>query len=186
MSSSELGIALDSQPNWKEVKVLISLLKVFQQHATHIHMDSPVVELLVKEVNTKKINALLLFFSQNRKCEMDLTCGETAIAPMMKSQLPIGPMFPSLKQFTVTSNPQQLVHLSRLVHYAVAVDMIYQKKEIDLVCLQVVLGESWCRSKQRLFRHVNSFKQWSDASSLGVRYLQQFHGTEKRRGKAKC
>ncbi|KAE9414662.1 hypothetical protein Angca_001914 [Angiostrongylus cantonensis] len=186
MSSSELGIALDSQPNWKEVKTLISLLKVFQQHATHIHMDSPVVELLVKEVNTKKINALLLFFSQNRKCDMDLICGETAIAPMVKSKLPTGPMFPSLKQFTVTSNPQQLGHLSRLVHYSVAVDMIYQKKEIDLVCLQVVLGESWCRSKQRLFRHVNSFKQWSDASSLGVRYLQQFHGTEKRRGKANC
>ncbi|KAJ1346699.1 hypothetical protein KIN20_001587 [Parelaphostrongylus tenuis] len=145
MSSSELGIALDSQPNWKEVKVLISLLKVFQQHATHIHMDSPVVELLVKEVNTRKINALLLFFSQNRKCDMDRICEETAIMPMMKSQLPIGPMFPSLKQFTVTSNPQQLAHLSRLVHYAVAVDMIYQKKEIDLVCLQRKLRFSeWC------------------------------------------
>ncbi|KAJ1346698.1 hypothetical protein KIN20_001586 [Parelaphostrongylus tenuis] len=36
---------------------------------------------------------------------------------------------------------------------------------------QVVLGESWCRSKQRLFRHVNSFKQWSDASSLGMELL---------------
>ncbi|WKY15115.1 hypothetical protein Q1695_000544 [Nippostrongylus brasiliensis] len=186
MNTHELGIALDSRPKWKDVKILLALLKVFRDNVVHIHMDSPIVELLVKEVNTKKINALLLFFSQNRKCDTDFTCEETTVAPMMKSQLPLGPMFPSLKQFIVTSNPQQLNHLSRLIHYAVAVDMIYQQKEIDLVCLQVVLGESWCRSKQRLFRHVNSFKQWSDASSLGVRYLQQFHGAEKRRGKAKC
>ncbi|KJH40239.1 hypothetical protein DICVIV_13821 [Dictyocaulus viviparus] len=184
MNSNELGIALDSQPKWKEVKVLIMLLKVFRENAVHVHMDSPVVELLVKEVNTKKINALLLFFSQNRKCDMDLTCEETAIIPVIKNQIPLGPMFPSLRQFTVTSNSQQLGHLSRLVHYAVAVDMIYQKKRMDLVCLQVVLGESWCRSKQRLFRHVHSFKKWSDASSLGVRYLQQFHGAEKRRGRS--
>ncbi|KAK5975481.1 hypothetical protein GCK32_005125 [Trichostrongylus colubriformis] len=186
MGTHELGIALDSRPKWKDVKVLIALLQVFRENAIHIHMDSPIVELLVKEVNTKKINALLLFFSQNRKCDADFTCEETTVAPMMKSQPPLGPMFPALRQFIVTSNPQQLNHLSRLIHYAVAVDMIYQKKEIDLVCLQVVLGESWCRSKQRLFRHVNSFKQWSDASSLGVRYLLQFHGAEKRRGKTKC
>ncbi|KAK6765784.1 hypothetical protein RB195_025602 [Necator americanus] len=186
MSLHELGIALDSRPKWRDVKILVALLNVFRENAIHIHMDSPIVELLVKEVNTKKINALLVFFSQNRKCDKDFTCEETTIAPVMRSQFPLGPMFPALKTFTVISNPQQLNHLSRLIHYAVAVDMIYQKKEIDLVCLQVVLGESWCRSKQRLFRHVNSFKQWSDASSLGMRYLQQFHGTEKRRGKAKC
>ncbi|VDO88448.1 unnamed protein product [Heligmosomoides polygyrus] len=154
MSTSELGIALDARPKWKDVKVLLALLQLLRENVVHIHMDSPVVELLVKEVNTKKINALLVFFSQNRKCDADFTCEETTIAPVMKSQLPLGPMFPALKQFVVTSN--------------------------------VVLGESWCRSKQRLFRHVNSFKQWSDASSLGVRYLQQFHGAEKRRCKNKC
>ncbi|VDL70512.1 unnamed protein product [Nippostrongylus brasiliensis] len=118
MNAHELGIALDSRPKWKDVKILLALLKV----------------------NTKKINALLLFFSQNRKCDTDFTCEETTVAPMMKSQLPLGPMFPSLKQFIVTSNPQQLNHLSRLIHYAVAVDMIYQQKEIDLVCLQLFTG----------------------------------------------
>ncbi|KAL6723237.1 hypothetical protein Aduo_018264 [Ancylostoma duodenale] len=137
MSSRELGIALDSRPKWRDVKILVALLNLFRENAIHIHMDSPIVELLVKEVNTKKINALLVFFSQNRKCGTDFTCEETTIAPMTKSQLPLGPMFPALKKFTVSSNPQQLSHLSRLINYAVAVDMIYQKKEIDLVCLQV-------------------------------------------------
>ncbi|ETN72059.1 hypothetical protein NECAME_04530 [Necator americanus] len=141
MSLHELGIALDSRPKWRDVKILVALLNVFRENAIHIHMDSPIVELLVKEVNTKKINALLVFFSQNRKCDKDFTCEETTIAPVMRSQFPLGPMFPALKTFTVISNPQQLNHLSRLIHYAVAVDMIYQKKEIDLVCLQVIVRE---------------------------------------------
>ncbi|KHJ77621.1 hypothetical protein OESDEN_22759 [Oesophagostomum dentatum] len=104
MGSHELGIALDSRPKWRDVKILVALLNVFRENAIHIQMDSPIVELLVKEVNTKKINALLVYFSQNRKCDAEFTCGETAVTPIIKSQFPLGPMFPALKKFTVISN----------------------------------------------------------------------------------
>jgi hypothetical protein len=185
MDAHTIGIAVDAKPTWKDVRNLVSLLEVFRTSVEQVFMDSPVVEILVKEVNTKKVNALLYQFNLHRKCGPSMDFEQHSLAPINRQTGPLGPMFPNLKQFTVTSNPQQLSHLSRLMNYAVAVDMIYQKKEIDLVCLQVILGDSWCRSKQRLFRHVNSFKQWSDASSLGVKYLQQFHGAEKKRQKVK-
>lgn len=51
MSTSELGIALDARPKWKDVKVLLALLQLLRENVVHIHMDSPVVELLVKEVS---------------------------------------------------------------------------------------------------------------------------------------
>ncbi|VDM77444.1 unnamed protein product [Strongylus vulgaris] len=53
MGPHELGIALDSRPKWKDVKILVALLNVFRENAIQIQMDSPIVELLVKEVRKK-------------------------------------------------------------------------------------------------------------------------------------
>lgn len=108
------------------------------------------------QVNTKKINALLVFFSQNRKCDADFTCEETTIAPVMKSQLPLGPMFPALKQFVVTSNvspgaigsclcycPSNPFLLERLLYYNLSKctwhDIIYCMTDDDSSSLPLIV-----------------------------------------------
>uniref|UniRef100_A0A1I7XNG6 F-box domain-containing protein n=1 Tax=Heterorhabditis bacteriophora TaxID=37862 RepID=A0A1I7XNG6_HETBA len=50
MNSHTLGIAVDSKPTWKDIKSLLSLLDIFRPTAEQVHMDSPIIEILVKEV----------------------------------------------------------------------------------------------------------------------------------------
>ncbi|CAJ0956940.1 unnamed protein product, partial [Mesorhabditis belari] len=192
MDAQTLGIAVDAKPSWKDIAALIKLLQFFRQTMEFVHMDSPIIELLLKDLNNQKVTELLKLLNMGRRPAMSSSNQNCAhhfsnycVAPLFDSHPLSGPFFPCLKQFTITSNPKQLNALSRLMNYSIAVDMIFQKEQIDLVCLQVILGESWCRSKHRLFRHVNTFKKWSEASELGVRYVQQFQGDSGKRRKAK-
>lgn len=185
MSPTTLGIAVDVKPSWKDVRVLIALLEFFRNSVEHVHMDSPIVEMLLKDMNNQKVTQLLSLLCKTRRVVGFRAYEEHGIAPLYEPHPLQGPFFPKLKQFTVTSSSTQLVALSRLMNYSVAVDMIFAKEEIDLVCLQVILGGSWCRSKQRLFRHVNTFKKWSKASDLGVKYVQQFQGEPSKKRRAR-
>ncbi|CAJ0582624.1 unnamed protein product, partial [Mesorhabditis spiculigera] len=181
MDAQTLGIAVDAKPSWKDISALIKLLQFFRQSVQFVHMDSPIIELLLKDLNNQKVTELLRLLNESRRPGWKVPYTEHCVASRFEPHPLIGPFFPRLKQFTITSNPKQLNALSRLMNYSIAVDQIFQKEKVDLVCLQVILGESWCRSKQRLFRHVNTFKKWSEASELGVRYVQQFQGDQKKR-----
>lgn len=90
-----------------------------------------------------------------------------------------GPFFTNLKRLIITSTSKELENLSRLSSYsAVDVDFLYKTEKIDLLCLKIIIGGKWCRQKPhlRMFRHVTSFRKWSESEKLGERYLQQFTG----------
>ncbi|GMT36336.1 hypothetical protein PFISCL1PPCAC_27633, partial [Pristionchus fissidentatus] len=187
MDTDSVGICIDSKMNWKDAKAMISLIAIFRHSAEQVYMDSPVVDLLLKHLNSSKVNSLLQLLTQKRRQSFSHPTPISYFLPLddahnelvltnRSSPEPSGPFFPRLKKFTVTANKSQLTHLSRIISYCVAVESVFEKEDVDLV----VLGESWCRSKQRLFRHVSSFKQWLDASSLGVKYVQQFQEKPKR------
>lgn len=49
----------------------------------------------------------------------------------------------------------QLQHLSRLLGYAVSVNLLYHVERIDLLCLQLIVGSAWQRPRQHhLFRQL--------------------------------
>ncbi|VDO41652.1 unnamed protein product [Onchocerca flexuosa] len=78
----------------------------------------------------------------------------------------------------------QLQHLSRLLSYAVSVDLLYHVEQMDLLCLKILVGNVWARpTKFRLFRHLTRFRQWTEANILGERYFQQF-GKIRRRSRS--
>ncbi|KAF8355481.1 hypothetical protein PRIPAC_97104 [Pristionchus pacificus] len=195
MDTDSVGICIDSKLNWKDAKAMISLIAIFRHSAEQVYMDSPVVDLLLKHLNSSKVHSLLQLLTQKRRQSFSLPTPISYFLPLddthnelvlpNKTAVESGPFFPRLKKFTVTADKSQLTHLSRIISYCVAVESVFEKEDVDLV----VLGESWCRSKQRLFRHVSSFKHWLDASSLGVKYVQQFQGKPKRHrtmSPAKC
>lgn len=51
MSPTSLGIVMDSKPNWKDIRTMLSLLEIFRTSVEQVFMDSPVVEMLLKEVH---------------------------------------------------------------------------------------------------------------------------------------
>ncbi|GMT07320.1 hypothetical protein PENTCL1PPCAC_29494, partial [Pristionchus entomophagus] len=181
MDTESVGICIDSKMNWKDAKAMISLIAIFRHSAEQVYMDSPVVDLLLKHMNSSKVHSLLQLLTQKRRESssflptpisyfLPLDDSHSGLVLPNKTAVDAGPFFPRLRKFTVTADKSQLTHLSRIISYCVAVESVFEKEDVDLV----VLGESWCRSKQRLFRHVSSFKHWLDASSLGVKYVQQF------------
>uniref|UniRef100_A0A158R5Q6 F-box domain-containing protein n=1 Tax=Syphacia muris TaxID=451379 RepID=A0A158R5Q6_9BILA len=176
LGPNHLGIAVDSLLKWKDVRALFHLLIALSGSVEHLCVDSPVIEMLVAEVNKRQVKLLVSLLSQSRTTAKDQCCfNEYTIAPVNHLYLPDGPFFPLLKQLTITSQTSQLQHLSRLLSYSVSVKLIYHVEEIDLLCLKISIGNSWSRSKHScLFKHLTRFRQWAEADMLGVRYFQQF------------
>ncbi|TMS36378.1 hypothetical protein L596_003556 [Steinernema carpocapsae] len=177
ISSDHLGIAVDSKMDRSEIAVLVEILSVFRQTVEKLFLDCPVMEFLVSQVDKQQLNVLHFCLVNSRKQSMEsgaTTFDPEGILSERDAHLE-SPFFPKLRQLTVTSQTDQLEHLSRLLLYTVGVEHIYDPTCIELVCLNVCLAGSWSRVKNvRLFRHVNCFRQWSEAQNLGVRYLQQF------------
>uniref|UniRef100_A0A1I7Z410 F-box domain-containing protein n=1 Tax=Steinernema glaseri TaxID=37863 RepID=A0A1I7Z410_9BILA len=177
LAADHLGIAVDSKMAKDEVKVLVELLTVFRQTVEKLNLDCPIMEFLVSQVDKQQLNVLHFCLENSRKQSMEgaqSTFDPHSVLRDRDAQFE-SPFFPKLRQLTITSQTDQLEHLSRLLLYTVGVEHIYNPTCIELVCLNVCLAGSWSRVKNvRVFRHVNCFRQWSEAQNLGVRYLQQF------------
>ncbi|VDD93210.1 unnamed protein product [Enterobius vermicularis] len=187
LGPNHLGIAVDSLLKWKDVRALFHLLITLSRNVEHLCIDSPIIEMLVAEVNKRQVKLLVSLLCQSRTTVKEQSCfNEFTIAPIDNVHLPEGPFFPNLKQLTISSQTNQLEHLSRLLSYSVSVNLIYHVEEMDLLCLKISIGSGWSQSKHfRLFRHLTRFRQWTEASLLGERYFQQFGNSfTKRRGKA--
>ncbi|KAI1717250.1 hypothetical protein DdX_06987 [Ditylenchus destructor] len=183
MGQNELGIAIDTKLKTDDVRALIQLLTAFRQNVQQLFIDSPIIELLVSQINRQQVNILIDLLRNSRPAFNGKESPEkrsSAIFQLNKpTGLPYGPFFPRLKKLTITSQSNQLEHLSRLLSYAVGVDFIYETSNIDLLCLKICMGTNtqWCQKPHiRLFRHVTKFRQWTEADSLGERYFQQFSG----------
>lgn len=177
LGPSHLGIAIDSKLDWKDVRILLHLLITFRRKVEQLSIDSPIIELLVAEVNKQQVKLLISLLSQSRKASKEemLSNDTFTVAPIYKNYLPDGPFFPHLKQLSIISQSNQIEHLSHLLSYAVSVDLIYHVEQMDLLCLKICVGKAWSRSRNfRLFRHLTKFRQWTEAGALGERYFQQF------------
>jgi len=183
--TSELGIAIDSKFKQGDVKALLHLLFTFRHNIEQLFVDSPIIELLVSQINRQQVALLLELLKCSRtpcKQGSGKSDDSSAIACAEKhDDLPCRPFFPKLKKLTVTSQSDQLEHLSRLASYAIGVDFLYETSNIDLLCLKICIGNSkWTQKPNiRLFRHVTRFRQWTEAGSLGEKYFQQFSGSSR-------
>jgi hypothetical protein len=178
-----LGIAIDTKMKSSDVKALFQLLVAFRYNVEELYMDSPIIELLVAQINKQQVNLLIEMLKTSRKPAANSNgFGDHSLTTLPNSSAIPGPFFPILKKLTITSKSNQLEHLSRLITYAVGVDFLYETQNIDLLCLKICFGGQWCQKRNvRMFRHVNRFRQWTEADSLGERYFQQFSGTSKKR-----
>lgn len=183
MGAHELGIAVDTKMRTEDVKALIQLLCTFRRSVEQLSMDSPIIELLVSQINRQQMNILLDILKNSRTVISTPKKGNgnqsntgNELVNVNVQDIPYGPFFPSLKKLTITSQSNQLEHLSRLLSYAVGVDFLYETSNIDLLCLKICIGNGqWSQKPNiRLFRHVTRFRQWTEAGSLGERYFQQF------------
>lgn len=57
MGAHELGIAVDTKMRTEDVKALIQLLCTFRRSVEQLSMDSPIIELLVSQVNNNSTNS---------------------------------------------------------------------------------------------------------------------------------
>jgi len=179
MDSECLGIAVDSNMKPMDVKVLLQLLGVFRNYVEKLFIDSPIIELLVSCINRQQITMLLEALRIGRKTGDTIYSNKIqTIATNSNTPTSYGPFFKNLKRLIITSTSKELEHLSRLSSYAaVDVDFLYETEKIDLLCLKIIIGGRWCKTPHvRLFRHVSSFRKWSDSDKLGEKYLQQFTG----------
>uniref|UniRef100_A0A1I7STZ2 F-box domain-containing protein n=2 Tax=Bursaphelenchus xylophilus TaxID=6326 RepID=A0A1I7STZ2_BURXY len=176
---NQVGIAIDSNMKTVNVRALLEVLSVFRNSAQQLFMDSPVIDLFVSQINKEQLYSLIELLRKNRTLKRTSAFFDSNVKildmPPQKSLMPYGPFFPNLKKFTVTSTSNQLEHLSRLCTYAVGVELLYHRENIDILCLRIILGGRWFRKPHvRMFKHVARFRQWTEANSLGERYFQQF------------
>uniref|UniRef100_A0A914YN32 Uncharacterized protein n=1 Tax=Panagrolaimus superbus TaxID=310955 RepID=A0A914YN32_9BILA len=177
-----LGIAIDTKMKSSDVKALFQLLVAFRFNVEELFMDSPIIELLVAQINKQQVNLLIEMLKTSRKPTNYNGYEDHSLTTLSSSSAIPGPFFPILKKLTITSKSNQLEHLSRLITYAVGVDFLYETQNIDLLCLKICFGGQWCQKRNvRMFKHVSRFRQWTEADSLGERYFQQFSDTSKKR-----
>ncbi|CAG9539072.1 unnamed protein product [Cercopithifilaria johnstoni] len=191
LEPNHLGIAIDSELKANNVTVLLHLLFTLRHKVEQLFIDSPIIELLVAQINKEQINMLIEMISLSRKincCCCDATRNrQLKLTPLHRIYSLDAPFFPNLKKLSIISKANQLQHLSRLLSYAVSVDLLYHVEQMDLLCLKILVGNVWARpTKYRLFRHLTRFRQWTEADMLGERYFQQFGTTRKRSRSLSC
>ncbi|KAE9556358.1 hypothetical protein FO519_000398 [Halicephalobus sp. NKZ332] len=178
LGMGQLGIAVDTKMKSNDVKSLLRILMAFRHYVEELFMDSPIIELIVSQINKQQVNLLIEMLKITRKVNESQSSGSRGLISTSSPETIPGPFFTNLKKLTITSKSNQLEHLSRLVTYAVGVDFLYETQNMDLLCLKICIGGQWCQKRNvRMFRHVNKFRQWTEADSLGERYFQQFSGT---------
>nr|CAD2137250.1 unnamed protein product [Meloidogyne enterolobii] len=176
MGGNELGIAVDTKMRHGDVLALVQLLTAFRHSVEQLCMDSPIIELLVSQNSRTFVSSPCKTSRMGDGNGGGYSAHDLVRVPPPQS-IPYGPFFSKLKKLTITSQSNQLEHLSRLLTYAVGVDFLYETSNIDLLCLKICIGRGqWSMQKPsiRLFCHVTRFRQWTEAGSLGERYFQQF------------
>jgi replication initiation and membrane attachment protein DnaB len=121
--AQELGIAIDKKMKYDDVRALIQLLTTFRHSVQQLFMDSPIIELLVSQINKQQVALLLEMLRGARKLtDENLVQAKSSheIATVNRPDVPYGPFFPNLKKLTITSQSNQLEHLSRLLSYGPA------------------------------------------------------------------
>lgn len=179
LSRECLGIGIDSNMNSNDVRTLLQLLSVFKDYVEKLFVDSPIIDVLVSQINKQQVIMLLEALRIGRKTSNGVNASNTkTIATNNVPPIPCGPFFKNLKRMVITSTSKQLEHLTRLSTYAaIDVDFLYDTDQIDILCLKIIIAGRWTHKPHRsLFRHVTNFKRWSDSEKLGERYLQQFTG----------
>ncbi|VDN57127.1 unnamed protein product [Dracunculus medinensis] len=176
LDQSHLAVTIDPKATWKEIKALIHLLMLFKQNIEHLYIDSPIIEILVAEVNSQQIKYITSIFHQSQMGKSDeYRKNSQSLIPINKLFMPEEPFFPSLKSLFIISQCDEVEHLSRLLAYSVSVDLLYHVKQMDLLCLKICVGKEWSTGKNPgMFRHLMRFREWTEANSLGERYFQQF------------
>uniref|UniRef100_A0A914DZZ6 Uncharacterized protein n=1 Tax=Acrobeloides nanus TaxID=290746 RepID=A0A914DZZ6_9BILA len=185
MGVGQLGLAIDTKMRTDDVRALIQILTVFRANVAQLFIDCPIIELLVSQINREQVNLLMEMLRSSRILppdEFPKKYDYNSVARRNSIGLQSGTFFPKLKKLTITSQSNQLEHLSRLLTYAVGVDYLYETDNIDLLCLKIILGgrgHSNQKKHFRLFRHLTKFRQWTAADRLGERYFQQFSGSNR-------
>ncbi|VDN94006.1 unnamed protein product [Brugia pahangi] len=184
LESNHLGIVIDSELKANNVTALLHLLFTLRRKVEQLFIDSPIIELLVAQINKEQINILIEMVSLSRKvncCRSATHNQQLKLTPLHRIYFPDTPFFPNLKKLSIISKANQLQHLSRLLGYAVSVDLLYHVEQMDVLCLKILISNIWARpTKFRLFKHLTRFRQWTEAGMLGERYFQQFATTRKR------
>ncbi|VDM98128.1 unnamed protein product [Thelazia callipaeda] len=190
LEPNHLGIAVDSELKASNVTALLRLLFSLRLKTEQLFIDSPIIELVVAQINKEQINMLIEMVSHSRnttRCRNTMHNQKLQLTTCHPIYFPETPFFPNLKKLSITSKTSQMQHLSRLLSYAVTVDLLYYVEQMDLLCLKILMGNAWARpTRFRLFRHLTRFnilfrfRQWTEADVLGERYFQQF-GTTRRR-----
>src|SRR4051812_26692384 len=131
MSSSELGIAVDTRLKLEDVKALIQLLSAFRHNIQQLFIDGPIIELLVSQINRQQVNLLLDLLRRSRVCSGNSNCGSptgssgssrgngggggrgsvVSVSRPITDTSPYRPFFPQLRKLTITSKSNQLEHL---------------------------------------------------------------------------
>ncbi|VDM93309.1 unnamed protein product, partial [Litomosoides sigmodontis] len=144
LEPNHLGIAIDSELTTNNVSALLHLLFTLRRKAEQLFIDSPIIELLVAQINKEQINMLIEMVSLSRK--VNCCCGgatrsrQLKLTPLHRMYFPDAPFFPNLKKLSIISKANQLQHLSRLLGYAVSVDLLYHVEQMDLLCLKISVG----------------------------------------------
>ncbi|VDN28951.1 unnamed protein product [Gongylonema pulchrum] len=116
LEPNRLGIAIDSELKPRDVTALLRLLFTLRRKVEQLFVDSPVIELLVAQINKEQINMLIEIVGLSRKLShCQSRCSKKLeVAPRQRTHLPEAPFFPSLKKLSIVSKVT-LIHTVQLV-----------------------------------------------------------------------
>lgn len=98
-----IGIAIDTKMKSCDIKALFQLLGAFRYNVEELYIDSPIIELLVAQINKQQVNLLIEMLKTSRKPNGHGNFSENSLASISDSGVIPGPFFPILKKLTITS-----------------------------------------------------------------------------------
>lgn len=112
LGMGHLGIAVDTRLKSNDVKSLLRLLMAFRHYVEELFMDSPIIELIVSQINKQQVNLLIEMLKSTRKfTEQQNSEDRSLISSFFPEPIP-GPFFTNLKKLTITSQVIEFSHMN--------------------------------------------------------------------------
>ena len=112
LGMGQLGIAVDTKLKSNDVKSLLRLLMAFRHYVEELFMDSPIIELIVSQINKQQVNLLIEMLKSTRKFTDNQTSEDRSLISSFFPETIPGPFFTNLKKLTITSQARSFSYLN--------------------------------------------------------------------------
>uniref|UniRef100_A0A915EB43 Uncharacterized protein n=1 Tax=Ditylenchus dipsaci TaxID=166011 RepID=A0A915EB43_9BILA len=165
-------LMVDNSWTSRDISLLCSvLLNVFRQNLKIIHVDAPIVELIIASLSIIDLDrwyAFQCFMKAVNDHQMHLAINHLPANP---SSDPKDLYWPKVETLVIRSTERQSAHLARLLDYGVRSQLVMDRRKLDMLKIELTGVKTMNKDLKRNLYH---FRCWAGSAGFDDRFSQHY------------